>query len=158
MAPQSLQFSYCPGHASTATTKLIHTLIILQGWNGSGTIFFSMCNMRCVFCQNWDISQRRAGFELDASQLAGWMLRLQDEGQCHNINFVTPEHVAPQVGIFIDQELSFSDLLFPGGELCDSLGDAIVACNENWLQACPWNLPQMMVTMQVHYFLIILVP
>ena len=48
--------------------------------------------------QNWDISQRpNAGFKLAAPELADWMLRLQDEGRCHNINLVTPEHVAPQV-------------------------------------------------------------
>lgn len=70
---------------------------VLQGWNGSGTIFFSMCNLRCVFCQNWDISHRREGQEMRAQELADWMLRLQDEGKCHNINFVTPEHVVPQV-------------------------------------------------------------
>ncbi len=68
----------------------------LRGRHGSGTIFFSMCNLRCVFCQNWDISQRAAGRELDAAGIAGIMLDLQDRG-CHNINFVTPEHVAPQV-------------------------------------------------------------
>lgn len=158
----------------------------LKGWSGSGTVFFSMCNLRCVFCQNWDISQQRAGapaadmavtrrghsclehacqplggavhvqhshvrvvgcvfqcmppadaaqrptkrnapppnvfvwllastavqtdsvtgcamlsccagFELTGLELADWMLKLQDEGACHNINFVTPEHCAPQV-------------------------------------------------------------
>ncbi|WIA40873.1 hypothetical protein OEZ86_004539 [Tetradesmus obliquus] len=69
----------------------------LQGWNGSGTVFFSMCNLRCVFCQNWDISQKRAGFELSGAELADWMMKLQDFGNCHNINFVTPEHVAPQL-------------------------------------------------------------
>lgn len=68
----------------------------LRGSRGSGTIFFSMCNLRCVFCQNWDISQKRSGRELDADQIADSMLSLQDQG-CHNINFVTPEHVAPQV-------------------------------------------------------------
>ena len=68
----------------------------LRGWRGSGTIFFSMCNLRCVFCQNWDISQRKAGRELDGSGIADLMLVLQEHG-CHNINFVTPEHVAPQV-------------------------------------------------------------
>jgi putative pyruvate formate lyase activating enzyme len=68
----------------------------LRGWRGSGTIFFSMCNLRCVFCQNWDISQAPAGRELDASGIADLMLSLQEAG-CHNINFVTPEHVAPQV-------------------------------------------------------------
>jgi putative pyruvate formate lyase activating enzyme len=68
----------------------------LRGWNGSGTIFFSLCNLRCVFCQNWDISQKKSGREMTASQIADLMLALQDRG-CHNINFVTPEHVAPQV-------------------------------------------------------------
>jgi len=68
----------------------------LRGWNGSGTIFFSGCNLRCVFCQNWDISQVSAGHELDAAGIADLMLALQERG-CHNINFVTPEHVVPQV-------------------------------------------------------------
>ena len=68
----------------------------LRGWNGSGTIFFAWCNLRCVFCQNYDISQQKAGEELRPAQLAAIMLELQDLG-CHNINFVTPEHVVPQV-------------------------------------------------------------
>jgi putative pyruvate formate lyase activating enzyme len=68
----------------------------LRGWNGSGTIFFALCNLRCVFCQNWDISQQRDGREMTATSIAGVMLRLQHES-CHNVNFVTPEHVVPQV-------------------------------------------------------------
>ena len=68
----------------------------LRGWNGSGTIFFGLCNLRCVFCQNWDISQKESGRECSADDIADLMLRLQDRG-CHNINFVTPEHVVPQV-------------------------------------------------------------
>ena len=68
----------------------------LRGWNGSGTIFFSMCNLRCVFCQNYDISQLKSGIEAGPKQLAQMMLELEDMG-CHNINFVTPEHVVPQV-------------------------------------------------------------
>jgi putative pyruvate formate lyase activating enzyme len=68
----------------------------LRGQNGSGTIFFSFCNLKCVFCQNWDISSQEAGRAMNAEELADLMLRLQAEG-CHNINFVTPEHVAPQV-------------------------------------------------------------
>ncbi len=68
----------------------------LRGWNGSGTIFFSLCNLRCVFCQNWDISQQEAGKECTAEEIAELALGLQDHG-CHNINFVTPEHVVPQV-------------------------------------------------------------
>jgi putative pyruvate formate lyase activating enzyme len=68
----------------------------LRGWNGSGTIFFSMCNLRCVFCQNYDISQAGEGREASPERLAEMMLELQEE-RCHNINFVTPEHVVPQV-------------------------------------------------------------
>jgi len=68
----------------------------LRGWNGSGTIFFSMCNLRCVFCQNFDISQQRSGVETPPERLAQIMLELQKAG-CHNINFVTPEHVVPQI-------------------------------------------------------------
>jgi putative pyruvate formate lyase activating enzyme len=72
----------------------------LRGWRGSGTIFFGHCNLRCVFCQNYDISQAiRPGSTTPGhrpEQIADMMLELQDEG-CHNINFVTPEHVAPQV-------------------------------------------------------------
>ncbi len=80
----------------------------LRGHRGSGTIFFGLCNLRCVFCQNWDISQpispldppegtrQNAGREMTAPEIADLMLDLQDRG-CHNINFVTPEHVVPQV-------------------------------------------------------------
>ena len=71
----------------------------LRGWNGSGTIFFSHCNLRCVFCQNYDISQaiRPGGAPGSTPQeIAAMMLMLQRQG-CHNINFVTPEHVAPQI-------------------------------------------------------------
>ncbi len=69
---------------------------VLRGWRGSGAVFFSGCNLRCVFCQNADISQRAAGPELSPGELAAVMLALQAEG-CHNINLVTPEHVVPQV-------------------------------------------------------------
>ena len=71
----------------------------LRGWNGSGTIFFSHCNLRCVFCQNFDISQDiRPGAQEGArpERITAMMLELQRRG-CHNINFVTPEHVVPQV-------------------------------------------------------------
>src|SRR5579883_1125927 len=68
----------------------------LRGWNGSGTIFFGWCNLRCVFCQNWETSQEGAGEEVDATKLAGIMIDLQNRG-CHNVNFVTPEHVVPQI-------------------------------------------------------------
>ena len=68
----------------------------LRGFNGSGTIFFGLCNLRCVFCQNWDISQQPRGGERTGEEIAELMLALQEQG-CHNINFVTPEHVVPQV-------------------------------------------------------------
>ena len=71
----------------------------LRGSRGSGTIFFAHCNLRCVFCQNFDISQGQRpapGCGLPPDRLAGLMLELQARG-CHNINFVTPEHVVPQI-------------------------------------------------------------
>lgn len=68
----------------------------LRGWRGSGTIFFSWCNLRCVFCQNWETSQQGVGRDVDAGSLAAMMLALQHAG-CHNVNLVTPEHVVPQV-------------------------------------------------------------
>ncbi len=69
---------------------------VLRGWRGSGTIFFSWCNLRCVFCQNFETSQIGEGEEVGPHDLARMMLQLQEEG-CHNINFVTPEHVVPQI-------------------------------------------------------------
>ena len=68
----------------------------LRGWHGSGTIFFSWCNLRCVFCQNHSISQAGEGQETWPKRLAAMMLELQALG-CHNVNFVTPEHVVPQI-------------------------------------------------------------
>jgi putative pyruvate formate lyase activating enzyme len=67
----------------------------LRGWQGSGTIFFAQCNLRCVFCQNNDISQEGFSPETRPAQLAEMMLALQARG-CHNLNFVTPTHVTPQ--------------------------------------------------------------
>ncbi|ERF75653.1 hypothetical protein EPUS_08806 [Endocarpon pusillum Z07020] len=75
----------------------------IQGHNGSGSIFFSGCNLRCVFCQNHDIAHQRKGFDLTPEDLADWMIKLQDVGKVHNINFVTPEHVVPQVALAILQ-------------------------------------------------------
>jgi len=68
----------------------------LRGTHGSGTIFFSWCNLRCVFCQNYEISWQGEGQAVTAQELADMMLALQAQG-CHNINFVTPEHVVPQI-------------------------------------------------------------
>src|ERR671930_2084626 len=68
----------------------------LRGSRGSGTIFFSGCNLRCVFCQNHDISWQLRGERVTPRRLADMMLELQAAG-CHNINWVTPEHVVPQI-------------------------------------------------------------
>lgn len=68
----------------------------LRGWRGSGTIFFSRCNLRCQFCQNYEISQSDSGQEIEPGDLAVIMLELQERG-CHNINFVSPSHVVPQI-------------------------------------------------------------
>jgi putative pyruvate formate lyase activating enzyme len=69
----------------------------LRGWRGSGTIFFAFCNLKCVFCQNYDISWKGEDSRAATPQrIAAMMLGLQERG-CHNINFVTPEHVVPQI-------------------------------------------------------------
>jgi putative pyruvate formate lyase activating enzyme len=68
----------------------------LVGEGGSGTIFLTHCNLRCVFCQNWEISQLGRGAERSTDELAGMMLRLQKIG-CHNINLVTPTHYSSPI-------------------------------------------------------------
>ncbi|OGP62229.1 MAG: radical SAM protein [Deltaproteobacteria bacterium RBG_13_47_9] len=68
----------------------------LVGDHGSGTIFLTHCNLRCIFCQNYDISHQGRGEQITPSDMARLMLRLQKIG-CHNINFVTPTHYAPQI-------------------------------------------------------------
>jgi putative pyruvate formate lyase activating enzyme len=68
----------------------------LRGSRGSGTIFFGGCNLRCVFCQNFEVSWQVQGQETSAGALSAMMLELQQIG-CHNINWVTPEHVVPQI-------------------------------------------------------------
>ena len=91
--------SYCHiGQAAIVSSAFPHhgEENCLRGWNGSGTIFFSQCNLRCVFCQNFDISWEGHGRPVTAQQLAELMLALQDQG-CHNINLVTPSHVVPQI-------------------------------------------------------------
>ena len=69
---------------------------VLRGSRGSGTIFFGWCNLRCVYCQNWDLSQRGTGREVGPSEIADMMLELQEDG-CHNVNFVSPSHVVAQI-------------------------------------------------------------
>jgi len=68
----------------------------ISGTAGSGTIFFSNCNMGCVYCQNYTFSQKGQGREVKTEELASLMLELQ-EMKCHNINLVTPTHVMPQI-------------------------------------------------------------
>lgn len=68
----------------------------ISGERGSGTIFFSGCNMGCVYCQNYSFSQKGEGREVSFEELAGFMIELQNTG-CHNINLVTPTHVMPQI-------------------------------------------------------------
>lgn len=67
----------------------------LVGTHGSGTIFFSGCNLKCCFCQNYDISHLGGGREVGREDVAGMMLKLEERG-CHNINLVTPTHFLPQ--------------------------------------------------------------
>ncbi len=68
----------------------------LVGYRGSGTVFLTHCNLRCIFCQNYDISHLGNGEPMTSSDLARAMVRLQEMG-CHNINFVTPTHYIPQI-------------------------------------------------------------
>lgn len=68
----------------------------LVGEHGSGTIFFTHCNLYCIFCQNYEISHGGEGEEISAADLAAMMLFLQKKG-CHNINFVTPSHQVAQI-------------------------------------------------------------
>lgn len=77
----------------------------LVGRGGSGTIFFTWCNLRCQYCQNYEISQGGEGYEVEPEELARMMLSLQAQG-CHNINVVSPSHVVPQIlaGLLIAAE------------------------------------------------------
>ncbi|MDH3393281.1 MAG: radical SAM protein [Desulfobulbaceae bacterium] len=68
----------------------------LVGTGGSGAVFFSNCNLLCVFCQNYEISHQGEGVAMSGGQLAAVMLSLQKQG-CHNVNLVTPSHVVPQI-------------------------------------------------------------
>jgi len=68
----------------------------VSGTRGSGTIFFSFCNLRCCFCQNYQISHEALGHDLSEAELAREMLSLQEKG-CHNINLVSASHFLPQI-------------------------------------------------------------
>ena len=117
----------------------------LTGRRGSGTIFFSNCNLLCIFCQNWEINHRGDGRITTHTALANMMLGLQRRG-CHNINFVTPTHVVPHilsaVRIAVDNGLNIPLLYNTGGfesleviELLDGIMDVYLPdfkfqCNE----------------------------
>jgi putative pyruvate formate lyase activating enzyme len=73
----------------------------LVGTRGSGTVFFTGCSMRCLFCQNYAVSQLGEGEELSVERLAEILLELQTAG-CHNINLVSPTHYAPQIAWAVD--------------------------------------------------------
>ena len=95
------------GHCETGALAIVSSVCAhhgeepaLSGTRGSGAIFFGNCNMRCVYCQNYQISQspeRQSGNAVETRVLAEKMLYLQNEMGCHNINLVTPSHVVPQV-------------------------------------------------------------
>jgi putative pyruvate formate lyase activating enzyme len=90
----------------------------LVGRRGSGTVFLTSCNLKCLFCQNYDISQMRYGRRVTTAQLAEIMLGLQ-RGGCHNINFVTPTHMTAQiveaVAVAVEQGLSIPLVYNCGG-------------------------------------------
>lgn len=68
----------------------------ISGQKGSGTIFFSNCNLRCIYCQNYKFSQEGKGREVEVEELSQMMLKLQEKG-CHNLNLVTPSHYLPSI-------------------------------------------------------------
>lgn len=86
------------GHLAVVASAIPHhgEEDCLRGRNGSGTIFFGGCSLRCVFCQNWKTSQRAVAPESTAAEIADLMVRLQASG-CHIVNLVMPGHVVPQV-------------------------------------------------------------
>ncbi|MCR4438506.1 MAG: radical SAM protein [bacterium] len=93
------EVGYCKaGKAAVVSSAFPHCgeEVPLVGMHGSGTIFLAHCNLRCVFCQNWEISHGGEGREVSPQALAEMMLALQRAG-CHNINFVTPTHFVPQI-------------------------------------------------------------
>ncbi|MBE0478625.1 radical SAM protein [Candidatus Aerophobetes bacterium] len=93
------EVGYCRAGAEVEISSFHHHMgeePPISGWSGSGTIFFTHCSLRCVFCQNFPISQLGHGNKVSISRLAEIMLILQKKG-CHNINLVTPTHFAPHV-------------------------------------------------------------
>jgi putative pyruvate formate lyase activating enzyme len=90
-------FCAAPDHAYFSASYPHHgNEGVISGYRGSGNIFMTFCNSRCVFCQNHDISQLNMGDRVSVEQLASMYLKLQDQA-CHNVDFVTPQHFLPQI-------------------------------------------------------------
>jgi len=87
VAMTPIVYSYLPHHGEEPA---------ISGKRGSGTIFFSFCNLKCIYCQNYHFSQLGEGREVSFEELATMMIELQKQ-QCHNINLVTPTHIMPQI-------------------------------------------------------------
>ena len=124
----------------------------LVGTHGSGTIFFSGCNLGCTFCQNYAISHGGEGVIVDDHQLAAIMMALQEIG-CHNINFVTPSHVVPQIlsalVVAVDMGLTIPLVFNSGGydrvatlELLDGVVDIYMPDFKFWDEAIALQLCQ----------------
>ncbi len=114
----------------------------LVGQYGSGTIFFSSCNLLCCFCQNYEISHLNEGVVVESDQMAEMMIELAKRG-CHNINFVTPTHVVPQIIealiVAIEQGLRVPLVYNSGGydkketvELLDGIFDIYMPDFKSW--------------------------
>lgn len=92
---------------------------VLAGRTGSGTIFFGHCNLRCVYCQNYQLSILGSGSPVTSEQLASMMLIIQDRYKCPNINLVTPTHYVPQIlqAVYTAAQrgLLVRHLVLPGG-------------------------------------------
>jgi len=101
----------------------------ISGESGSGTVFFSGCTLRCVYCQNKEISRGEAGAEISVQRLSEIFLELQSKG-AHNINLVTPDHYAPEIrdAVIMAKErgLSIPIVVNTGGYLSDEILDIIL--------------------------------
>ncbi len=109
----------------------------ISGENGSGTIFFSGCTLRCVFCQNREISRGMAGKTITSERLIEIFAELQTKG-AQNINFVTPDHVAPDIAQCIKQARERGILKVPvvmntGGYLSNEIYDILAPVTDIWL-------------------------
>lgn len=96
---RTYQYGFCEGGDLAKVAKVYLHLWeepCISGTKGSGTVFFSNCNLKCIFCQNYEISHQGKGIEVTPWELSRLFLFLQDRG-AHNINLVTPTHYIPQI-------------------------------------------------------------